>query len=104
GADDFAQRPIDVIRGDDVVAGLESLNDRGGDGESGREDQGFVAAFEVGEALLKHQAVGVVFSRVAEAAGIRTIGIAFEGGGEMNGSADGAGSGVSVAAGMNRAG
>src|SRR4051812_284857 len=84
-ADYFAEAPVDVVGRDDVIAGFESLDQGRSYGEPGGEAESLFAAFEGGEAFFQRPAVGIVLARVTVAARVFAVGIAFEGGGKVDG-------------------
>src|SRR5438034_781155 len=97
-ADDCPQTVVDVVRREDMVARLESLNQRGARRQAGGEGQRFSTAFERGQALLERAAVRVIFARVAEAGGIFAVGGALESCRQVNRRSDRAGGRVYMAA------
>ena len=103
-ADHLAQRPVDIVRRQNVVAGFEALDHGGGHGQSRGKHQRLFAALQIGQALFQHGAVRVAVAGIAEAARVGAFRAAFKRGGEVDGRRHRAGGGVDVASRMDRPG
>ena len=86
---------VAVIRRDDMITRGQGLEHRRGGRRSGPESRGLrvagSAALQQREALLQGAAVGVVHPGVDEPARVFAVGVALEGGREVNGRRDGSG-------------
>jgi hypothetical protein len=89
---------------DDVLARKQGLEHGGGRRHAGREGDCGLAALQRGQRCLELAARGIVASRVDEPVRQCALGVAREGGGEMDGRGDRAGRGVGVVTSVDRDG
>jgi len=93
---------IDILGRDDMVPGLQALEDRRHRGEARAERGAGCATFERSQRSLQTIAIRVVIARIQESVWIAAIGVALERGRQVNGLGNRASRRIHAVAGMHR--